>query len=139
MASLNSAQLIGNLGNDPEVRKTNSGQDVANFSVATKESYVKDGQKVDHTEWHKVIAWGKTATLCAQYLKKGSSVYLQGKLQTRKWVNKQGQDQYTTEIIAHGIQFLDRKQKIEDQGFTQKSEQPQSHVLDDFDLGEIPF
>ncbi len=109
MASLNMVQLIGNLGDKPTLRKTPTNQDVANFSMATKESYMKDGQKVEHTEWHRIVAWGKTAELVGRYLQKGSCIYLEGKLQTRKFTNKQGQEQYTTEIVASSVQFLDRK------------------------------
>lgn len=132
MASLNSVSLIGNLGKDPEIKTTTSGQHVANFSIATTDVHVKDGQKVENTEWHRIVAWGKIAELCGKFLKKGSSVYLQGKLQTRKWTNKEGKDQYTTEIIAQGIQFLDKKQKSE-------REQSMPQDAQDFDLSDIPF
>lgn len=111
---INKAIIIGNLGNDPEVRFMPNGNAVANLSVATDESY-KDrntGQMVPKTEWHKVVIFGKLAEIAGQYLKKGSKVYIEGKLETRKWQNKEGQDVYTTEIkvdIQGQLQMLDGK------------------------------
>lgn len=99
---VNKVILIGNLGNDPEIRHSNSGQEIANLSVATDESY-KDkntGQLVPRTEWHKVVIFGKLAEIASQYLRKGSKVYLEGRLQTRKWQDQAGQDRYTTEIVV---------------------------------------
>lgn len=110
MSSLNKVMIIGRLGRDPELRYTQSGMAVANFNVATDESYVdKNGNKVDRTEWHRVVVYQKTAENCAKYLSKGSLVYVEGGLQTRKWQDQQGQDRYTTEIKAERVQFLDRK------------------------------
>lgn len=111
---VNKAIIIGNLGNDPEVRFMPNGNAVANLSVATDESY-KDkntGQMVPKTEWHRVVIFGKLAEIAGQYLKKGSKVYIEGKLETRKWQNKEGQDVYTTEIkvdIQGQMQMLDGK------------------------------
>jgi single-strand DNA-binding protein len=106
--------LIGRLGKDPEFRNTQGGNSVANFTMATDESYTdKNRQKVDATEWHRVVAWGKLADLVANYLHKGSLVYIEGKLQTRKWQDQQGQDRYTTEIVARIIQFLESKTQAE--------------------------
>lgn len=109
MASVNKVLLIGNLGKDPEVRYTQGGAAVANFSVATNEKWTKDGQAQEKTEWHRIVVWGKTAENCGQYLKKGRSVYIEGRLQTRKWQDKEGRDQYTTEIVAQFVQFLGSK------------------------------
>jgi single-strand DNA-binding protein len=109
MASVNKVILIGNLGKDPEVRYTQGGAAVANFSVATNEKWTKDGQTQEKTEWHRIVVWGKTAENCGQYLKKGRSVYIEGRLQTRKWTDKEGRDQYTTEIVAQFVQFLGSK------------------------------
>lgn len=110
MASLNKVFLIGRLGRDPEMRYTASGQAVATLSVATDESYkAQDGQKVEKTEWHRVIVWGKQAEFCANYLSKGRLVYVEGKLETRKWQDKEGVDRTTTEIRANIIQALDPK------------------------------
>jgi single-strand DNA-binding protein len=108
--SVNKVILIGNLGRDPEVRYTPSGSAVANFTVATNEAWTdKAGQKQERTEWHRVVVWGKAAENCGEYLSKGRSVYVEGRLQTREWTNKEGAKQYTTEIVANpvgGVVFL---------------------------------
>jgi single-strand DNA-binding protein len=105
--SVNKVILVGRLGQNPEVRYTPSGAAVANFSVATNESWTdKSGQKQEKTEWHKVVVWGKLAELCNQYLIKGRQVYLEGRLQTRQWQDKDGQTKYTTEVQAQTVQFL---------------------------------
>jgi single-strand DNA-binding protein len=107
MASVNKVILIGNLGRDPELRYTQSGQAVANFTLATNERFsTKDGDKQERTEWHRIVAWGRTGELCAQYLSKGRSIYLEGRLQTREWEDKEGQKRRTTEIVANTVQFL---------------------------------
>ena len=108
MASVNKVILLGNLGRDPELRYTPGGQPVANFSIATSESWnKKDGSgREEKTEWHRIVAWGRTAELCAQYLAKGRTVYVEGRLQTREWENKEGQKQRTTEIVANSVQFI---------------------------------
>jgi single-strand DNA-binding protein len=108
MASVNKVILLGNLGRDPELRYTPGGQPVANFSIATSESWnKKDGSgREEKTEWHRIVAWGRTAELCAQYLAKGRTVYIEGRLQTREWENKEGQKQRTTEVIANSVQFI---------------------------------
>jgi single-strand DNA-binding protein len=107
MGSLNKATLIGNLGKDPEVRAIPSGAKVANFSIATTESYTgKDGQKVDKTEWHNIVMWRGLAEVAEKYLKKGSQVYIEGKLSTRSWDDKDGNKRYTTEIIADNMVML---------------------------------
>ncbi len=108
--SVNKAIVIGRLGNDPEVKELPSGQKVANFSIATSENWNdKTGQKQERTEWHRIVVWGKTAEICAQYLSKGRQVYLEGRLQTRSWEDNQGQKRYTTEIVANTVQFLGAK------------------------------
>jgi single-strand DNA-binding protein len=105
--SVNKVILVGRLGQNPEVRYTPSGAAVANFSVATNESWNdKAGQKQERTEWHRVVVWGKLAELCNQFLAKGRQVYLEGRLQTRQWQDKDGQTKYTTEIQAQTVQFL---------------------------------
>jgi single-strand DNA-binding protein len=107
MAGVNKVILIGNLGRDPELRYTQSGQAVANFSLATTESWnKKEGGREEKTEWHRIVAWARTAELCAQYLSKGRTVYIEGRLQTREWENREGQKQRTTEIVAQTVQFL---------------------------------
>ena len=107
MAGVNKVILIGNLGRDPELRYTQGGQAVANFTLATTENWTnKGGEREERTEWHRIVAWGRTAELCAQYLAKGRTVYIEGRLQTREWENKEGQKQRTTEVNAQTVQFL---------------------------------
>lgn len=107
---LNKVMIIGRLGRDPELRYTQSGAPIASLNIATDESYVdRDGNKVERTEWHRVSVFQRQAENCANYLAKGSLVYVEGSLQTRKWQDQQGQDRYTTEIKAQRVQFLDRK------------------------------
>lgn len=108
MASgVNKVILIGNLGADPEVRYTSSGGAVGNFSLATNESWTdKNGQKQERTEWHRIVVWGKTAENCGQYLSKGRQVYIEGRLQTRDWMDKEGNKRYTTEVVAQSVRFL---------------------------------
>jgi len=108
MAGINKVIIVGNLGKDPELRHTPQGQAVANFPVATSENWVdKSGQKQERTEWHRVVVWGKLAELCGKYLSKGRKAYVEGRLQTRAWDDKDGQKRYTTEVIANTVQFLD--------------------------------
>ncbi len=107
MASVNKVILIGNLGADPEVRYMPSGDAVANLRIATTENWKdKGGEKQEKTEWHRVSFFGRQAEICGEYLKKGSAIYVEGSLQTRKWQNKEGQDQYTTEIRGDRMQML---------------------------------
>ena len=107
---LNRVMIIGRLGKDPELRYSASGTPMANMNIATDESYTdREGNRVDRTEWHRVVVFQRQAENCASYLAKGSLVYIEGSLQTRKWQDQQGQDRYTTEIRAQRIQFLDRK------------------------------
>lgn len=102
MASLNKVILIGNLGSDPEVRFTGTGNPVANFNIATTERY----QNTERTEWHRVVVFGKQAETCKEYLTKGRQVYVEGRLQTRQWDDKNGNKRYTTEILAQRVLFL---------------------------------
>jgi single-strand DNA-binding protein len=105
---VNKAIIVGHLGRDPEVRYTAGGAAVVNFSVATTESW-KDkqtGENTERTEWHRVVMFGRLAEIAGEYLKKGSQVYLEGRLQTRKWQDQGGQDRYTTEIVANDMQML---------------------------------
>jgi single-strand DNA-binding protein len=99
---INKVILVGNLGQDPEIRYTADGRPIANFSIATSESW-KDknsGEKREKTEWHRVVVFGKLAEICGEYLSKGRQVYIEGKLQTRKWQGQDGQDRYTTEVVV---------------------------------------
>ncbi|MBQ9407429.1 MAG: single-stranded DNA-binding protein [Desulfovibrio sp.] len=134
MASLNKVFLIGRLGRDPELRNTQGGMSVCNMSVATDESYTdRNGNAVKRVEWHNVIAFQRQADNCAKYLAKGSQVFVEGSLQTRKWQDKNGQDRYTTEIKAMRVQFLDNKKD------GQQQQQPQS--FDDAlrEVDDVPF
>lgn len=111
MAGINKVIIVGRLGTDPEVKTIPGGQVVAQFSVATSETWNdKSGQKQERTEWHRIVVWGKQAENCGKYLAKGRQVYIEGKLQTRQWEDKQGQKRYTTEIQAQTIQFLSAAQ-----------------------------
>lgn len=110
MASINKVILVGSLGKDPEVKFMPNGDAVCNFSIATSENWKdKQGQKQERTEWHNIVIYRKLAEIAGEYLKKGAPVYLEGKLQTRKWQTKEGQDRYTTEIIADSMQMLGSK------------------------------
>ncbi len=104
---INKVILIGNLGSDPEMRYTTTGTAVATLGVATSRSWKdKEGNKQEETEWHRVIVWAQSAEFCSNYLKKGSKVYIEGRLQTRKWQDQSGNDKYTTEIVANTVQNL---------------------------------
>jgi len=106
---INKAILIGNLGADPEVRYTQNGAAVANFNIATTETWVKDGNKAERTEWHRIVAFGKLGEICGEYLSKGSKVYIEGRIQTRQWDDKDGIKRYTTEIVAREMKMLSPK------------------------------
>ena len=105
--SVNKVILLGRLGQDPEIKYTPSGAAVCNFSVATTEAWTdKQGQKQEKTEWHRIVVWGKLAELCNQYLAKGRQAFVEGRLQTRSWDDKDGTKRYTTEILANSVQFI---------------------------------
>ena len=107
MAGVNKAILVGNLGRDPELRTTPNGQSVVNFTLATSETWTdKSGERVERTEWHRIVVWGRTAETCAQYLSKGRTVYVEGRIQTREWEDKDGNKRYTTEINANTVNFI---------------------------------
>lgn len=106
---VNKVILVGNLGADPEVRTSPNGSVIANLRLATGEAWRdQQGQLQERTEWHRVVVFGRTAEIARDYLRKGSKIYLEGRLQTRKWQDKNGQDQYTTEVVAQEFQMLDR-------------------------------
>ena len=136
---LNRVMIIGRLGADPELRYTQAGQPICSLRVATDESYTdKDGNRVERTEWHSVVTFGKTADHCNQFLRKGSLVYVEGKLSTRKWQDQKGQDRYTTEIRADRVQFLDRKENGPQKPAESKERvKALATVMDDMDT--IPF
>jgi len=115
MRSLNKAMLIGNLGKDPEIRYTNAGSAVANFPIATTDRWTsKTGDKQERTEWHNIVAFDRLADLSQNYLSSGSSIYIEGRLQTKSWEDPQGQKKWRTEIVATSIQFLDSRSKKEE-------------------------
>lgn len=130
---LNKVELIGRLGSDPEVRYTQSGTAICNFTMATSEKYKdKDGEKVEKTEWHRIVAFGKLGEICGEYLNKGKLIFVEGKLQTRLWEDKEGVKRYTTEIVIKDMKMLDRAE-----GSKQESQaSQQSNIPDDDD---IPF
>jgi single-strand DNA-binding protein len=108
---LNKVMLIGHLGGDPELKYTPGGQAVATFNVATNEVYKdKDGNQQEKTDWHRIVVWSKQAEIAAEYLRKGRLVYVEGRLQTRSWNDKDGNKRYTTEVVALNFQMLDRKE-----------------------------
>ena len=107
MGSVNKVILVGNLGADPELRYTNTGTAVANLRIATNEQWTdKNGERQSRTEWHNIVAWGKLGEICGKYLKKGRSIYVEGRLQTRTWDDQSGQKRYTTEVVAQVMQML---------------------------------
>jgi single-strand DNA-binding protein len=110
MAGINKVILVGNLGRDPEIRYTQSGQAVCNFTLATTETYTPKGSdtREDRTEWHRIVAWGRLAEICGEYLAKGRQVYVEGRLQTRDWEDREGNKRSTTEIVALTMQMLGR-------------------------------
>lgn len=139
--AVNIAIVAGNLGRDPEVRFTQSGRAVANLSVATSEVWTdQEGNRQERTEWHRVVVFGKSAESCGQYLAKGRQVCVQGRIQTRKWTDQNGQDRYTTEIVAQRVDFLGgggarASQEAQEQGFGDAPSSFQSPPIDD----DIPF
>ena len=123
---VNKVILIGNLGQDPELRYTGNGTAVCNLRVATNESYKdQDGQLVEKTEWHSVVAWSRLAEICGEYLKKGSRVYFEGSLQTRTWEDRDGNTRYTTEVIAREMMMLDNRGDFDQGDYDQRRPQPQ--------------
>ncbi|HEY9082477.1 MAG TPA: single-stranded DNA-binding protein [Vicingaceae bacterium] len=123
MAGINKVILVGNLGKDPEVRYLEGGTAVANFPLATSENYTdrSSGEKKTITEWHNVVLWRGLAEIAEKYLKKGNQVYIEGKLRTRKWQDKDGHDRYTTEIVGDSMQMLGRKDDNSPSDATQQS------------------
>lgn len=160
---LNKVMIIGRLGQDPQLKYSNQGSPICTFTVATDESYTdRDGNKVERTEWHRIVVYQKLAETCNNYLSKGRQVYVEGSLQTRKWQDQQGQDRYTTEIKAQRVQFLGSRTDSRPQGegewgaSPQRSQQggvpkraaPQQHPDDDMgpafpseaaSMDDVPF
>jgi single-strand DNA-binding protein len=109
--TVNKAILLGRLGQDPELRHTGSGNAVCNFTIATNESWLdkQANERKEKTTWHNIVVWGASGENCAKYLSKGSKAYVEGRIQTREWNDKDGNKRYTTEIVANSVQFLDSK------------------------------
>ena len=125
MASVNKVILVGNLGRDPETRYTTSGDAVTNIRLATTDTWKdKSGEKQERTEWHNIVFYGRQAEIAGEYLKKGRQIYVEGRLQTRKWQDKEGQDRYTTEIIADRMQMLGSREGGSASVAAESSERP---------------
>ncbi|SRR5260221_428569 len=148
MASINKVILVGRLGKDPEVKATPNGNTVAKFSLATDERYTdREGNKQERTEWHNVVAWGKLGEICGQYLRKGKLVYIEGKIRTDSWEDKETKvKRYRTEIIADTMQMLDRKGDEEGGGSYSgggyagaRKGTPSSSSAPEMDDDEVPF
>lgn len=145
MAGLNRVMLIGYVGRDAEVRYTNSGQAVANFSLATSEVFGgrDGGERQERTEWHNIVVWARQAEIAGQYVKKGRQLYVEGRLQTRDWVDPQGVKHYKTEIVARSFQLLGRKDDADSYGggsHGSKAETGQPAAgpkLDEYDIGDL--
>lgn len=124
MASVNKAILIGNLGKDPELRYTPGGAAVVNFPIATNERWKdKNGQPQERTEWHNIVLWGRLAEIANDYLRKGSSVYIEGRLQTRSWEDRDGNKRYTTEVVGNRMQLLGREAGVGERSTGEKPEE----------------
>ncbi len=150
MRGVNKVILVGNLGHDVEVRQMTNGNPVANIRIATNERWTRrnTGQVQEHTEWHNVVLFGQRAELAQQYLHKGSWIYIEGRLRTRSWQDREGRDRRTTEIVADDMQFLDRRGGGGGGGFNQRRESGVSSAsqsgsygnTDDNDMDdEVPF
>lgn len=142
--SVNKVILVGNLGKDPELRYTASGTAVCNFSLATTERYKdRDGNNQEKTEWHNIVVWRQLAEICGKYLTKGKQIYIEGKLQTRKWEDRDGNTRYTTEIVADQMQMLSRAGDDNSGGGYQRREQRQEPSMNQSapqnDFGDTHF
>ena len=142
MAGINKVIIVGNLGNDPEIRTMPNGDTVTKISVATSESWVdkNTNERKTQTEWHAIVFYRRQAEVAGEYLRKGSKVYVEGRLKTRKWQDQNGQDRYTTEIQGDVLQMLDSRQSVDNQDKSSTSSKPKRQVesADNFD-DDIPF
>ncbi|MEJ5224572.1 MAG: single-stranded DNA-binding protein [Anaerolineales bacterium] len=136
--SLNKVMIIGHLGRDPEMRYTPSGRPVTTFTVATSRSWnTVDGERHTETEWFNIVAWGNLAEICKQYLTKGQQVYIEGRLQTRKWDDKEGNRHYTTEVVAQEMMMLGDRKDNNNQNHAEDANEPE--MPNDVDEDEFPF
>jgi single stranded DNA-binding protein (ssb) len=142
MSGVNKVIIMGRLGQDPEVRYTPAGTCIANFNIATSENFKdREGNKQERTEWHRVVLFGRTAEVAGEYLRKGSMAYIEGRLQTRKWTDKEGQDRYTTEVVGDRLQLVGGKSDSQESGHASHkapAENTPPPAEDDFD-DQIPF
>ena len=145
MSNVNKVILVGHLGRDPEVRYTASGTAVANFTVATTENWTsKEGQKESHTEWHRIVAWGRLGEICGEYLSKGKLVYIEGRIRTSEWEDQEGNKRQTKEIVATNMTMLGSRSAMdsvsEERSFSEKSpvSQPAAQVKEPTE-DDIPF
>jgi single-strand DNA-binding protein len=146
MASVNKVILVGNLGKDPELRHTQSGIAVCTFSLATTDHWTdQQGQRHEKTEWHRIQTWKKQAENCAKYLRKGSSAYVEGRLQTRSWDDQSGQKRYSTDIVAESVKFLSQAQGREGKAYPPQNAAPPvaDNSYDNYgssgSLDDVPF
>jgi single-strand DNA-binding protein len=129
MSGINKVILVGHLGKDPEVRHLDGGVTVASFPLATSETYNKDGKKIEQTEWHNIVMWRGLADIASKYLQKGKLVYIEGKLRTRSFEDKEGHKKYTTEIVAENFTMLGRKSDFEGQGENNQQKLNEEHGI----------
>lgn len=141
MAGVNKVILIGNLGKDPEVRHLENGAVVANFPIATSESYKdrKSGEKITQTEWHNIVIWRGLAEVAEKYLKKGNSVYIEGKLRTRSWDDKEGNKRYTTEVVADNMTMLGGKSDSGSGASSANTQNTDASPFEEDSSGDLPF
>ena len=137
---VNKVLLIGRLGKDPEVRYTPDGMMVTNFTMATDEQRKdKNGQKIQRTEWHRIVTFGKLAEICSSYLSKGKLIFIEGRIQTKSWEDKDGNKRYTTEIIANNMQMLDSKGQTRSQDADADDHAPTYSGLEQTPEEDVPF
>lgn len=146
MSGVNKVILVGHLGKDPEVRHLEGGTTLVNFPLATSETYTKDGKKVEQTEWHNIVMWRGLADVAAKYLQKGKLVYIEGKLRSRSYDDKEGNKRYVTEIVAESFNMLGRKNENEGSAApvntsTQNTSKPEGQLVDFTDdaADDLPF
>lgn len=145
MSGINKVILVGHLGKDPEVRHLDGGVTVASFPLATSETYNKDGKRVEQTEWHNIVLWRGLAEVASKYLQKGKLVYIEGKLRTRSFEDKEKVKKYVTEIVAENFTMLGRKSDFEQSPTTPVHQSPEAKIEDEFTIGpsdengDLPF
>jgi len=137
MSGINKVILVGHLGKDPDIRYLEGGVSVVSFPLATSETFNKDGRKVEQTEWHNIVMWRGLADVAAKFLQKGKLVYIEGKLRTRSFEDKEGNKKYTTEVVAENFTMLGRKTDFEDSGEPQHTKDERDENLNDLANGAV--